>query len=71
MTSRYWLALLASFHKNFIQISLIIYLKANHEKVNRVLEDQLSEVKAKGDEHLRQLNDFTTQRARLQTENGK
>ncbi|XP_075434465.1 myosin-4-like [Ascaphus truei] len=45
--------------------------KANLEKVSRVLEDQLSEVKAKDDEHQRLLNDLTTQRARIQTENGE
>ncbi len=37
----------------------------------RTLEDQLSEIKAKSDENSRQLNDINTQRARLQTENGK
>ena len=36
----------------------------------RTLEDQLSELKAKNDEHVRQLNDLSAQRARLQTENG-
>ena len=37
----------------------------------RTLEDQLSEVKTKNDEHVRQLNDIGMQRARLQTENGE
>lgn len=37
----------------------------------RTLEDQLSELKTKDDEHVRQLNDISTQKARLQTENGK
>ena len=37
----------------------------------RTLEDQLSEIKTKSDENVRQLNDMNAQRARLQTENGK
>ena len=37
----------------------------------RTLEDQLSELKSKNDEHFRQLNDLSAQRARLQTENGE
>ena len=37
----------------------------------RTLEDQLSELKAKNDENVRQLNDISAQRARLQTENGE
>lgn len=37
----------------------------------RTLEDQVSEFKTKNEEQLRQLNDFGTQKARLQTENGK
>lgn len=37
----------------------------------RTLEDQVSEFKTKNEEHLRQLNDLGTQKARLQTENGK
>uniref|UniRef100_A0A3B1JAV8 Myosin, heavy chain b n=1 Tax=Astyanax mexicanus TaxID=7994 RepID=A0A3B1JAV8_ASTMX len=45
--------------------------KANLEKLCRTLEDQLSELKAKSDEHVRQLNDMSAQRARLQTENGE
>ncbi|KAG2460528.1 MYH4 protein, partial [Polypterus senegalus] len=45
--------------------------KANLEKMCRSLEDQLSEVKTKGDEHHRLINDLTTQKARLQTENGE
>uniref|UniRef100_A0AAR2JMS7 Myosin motor domain-containing protein n=1 Tax=Pygocentrus nattereri TaxID=42514 RepID=A0AAR2JMS7_PYGNA len=45
--------------------------KGNLEKMCRTLEDQLSELKAKNDEHLRQLNDLSAQRARLQTENGE
>lgn len=45
--------------------------QANLEKMCRTLEDQLSEVKTKNDEHVRQLNDIGMQRARLQTENGE
>ncbi|KAL7843773.1 hypothetical protein AOLI_G00252850 [Acnodon oligacanthus] len=45
--------------------------KANLEKMCRTVEDQLSELKAKNDEHVRQLNDLSAQRARLQTENGE
>ena len=37
----------------------------------RTLEDQLSELKAKNDENVRQLNDINGQKARLQTENGE
>uniref|UniRef100_A0A3B3B3D5 Myosin heavy chain, fast skeletal muscle-like n=1 Tax=Oryzias melastigma TaxID=30732 RepID=A0A3B3B3D5_ORYME len=45
--------------------------KANLEKMCRTLEDQLSELKAKNDENVRQLNDATVLKARLQTENGE
>ena len=37
----------------------------------RTLEDQLSELKSKNEEHMRQLNDVNVQRSRLMTENGK
>ncbi|KAK1796571.1 hypothetical protein P4O66_009613, partial [Electrophorus voltai] len=43
--------------------------KANLEKMCRTLEDQMSELKTKSEEQLRQLNDISTQKARLQTEN--
>ncbi|TRY74301.1 hypothetical protein DNTS_002939 [Danionella cerebrum] len=43
--------------------------KGNLEKMCRTLEDQLSEIKSKNDENLRQINDLSAQRARLQTEN--
>lgn len=36
----------------------------------RTLEDQLSELKAKNDENVRQNNDMGAQKARLLTENG-
>ncbi|XP_064164998.1 myosin heavy chain, fast skeletal muscle-like [Anguilla rostrata] len=45
--------------------------KSNLEKLCRTLEDQLSEVKTKNDENVRQLNDFGAQKARLLTENAK
>uniref|UniRef100_A0A3B3YIP3 Myosin motor domain-containing protein n=1 Tax=Poecilia mexicana TaxID=48701 RepID=A0A3B3YIP3_9TELE len=45
--------------------------KGNLEKMCRSLEDQLSEVKTKNEENMRQLNDIGLQRARLQTENGE
>lgn len=47
------------------------YWQANLEKMCRTLEDQVSEFKSKNEEQLRQLNDLGTQKARLQTENGK
>ncbi|KAA8593422.1 hypothetical protein FQN60_009538, partial [Etheostoma spectabile] len=43
--------------------------KGNLEKMCRTLEDQLSEMKSKNEEHVRQLNDIGAQRARLLTEN--
>ena len=45
--------------------------QGNLEKMCRTLEDQLSEIKAKSDENVRQINDIGAQRARLLTENGK
>ncbi|KAJ3605534.1 hypothetical protein NHX12_027579 [Muraenolepis orangiensis] len=45
--------------------------KGNLEKICRTLEDQLSEIKAKSDENVRQINDVSAQRARLLTENGE
>lgn len=49
---------------------LVNALKANLEKVSRTLEDQANEYRVKLEEAQRSLNDFTTQRAKLQTENG-
>uniref|UniRef100_A0A2K5X7S2 Myosin-6 n=1 Tax=Macaca fascicularis TaxID=9541 RepID=A0A2K5X7S2_MACFA len=49
----------------------IIKAKANLEKVSRTLEDQANEYRMKLEEAQRSLNDFTTQRAKLQTENGE
>lgn len=48
-----------------------VFLKGNLEKMCRTLEDQLSELKSKNDENLRQVNDLGAQKARLLTENGK
>ncbi|KAK6321164.1 hypothetical protein J4Q44_G00081400 [Coregonus suidteri] len=45
--------------------------KGNYEKMCRSLEDQMSELKCKNDEHVCQLNDIGVLRARLQTENGE
>uniref|UniRef100_A0A4W6DVY3 Myosin motor domain-containing protein n=1 Tax=Lates calcarifer TaxID=8187 RepID=A0A4W6DVY3_LATCA len=45
--------------------------KGNLEKMCRTLEDQLSELKTKNDENIRQLNDMGAQKARLLTENGE
>ncbi|KAJ8001433.1 hypothetical protein DPEC_G00169450 [Dallia pectoralis] len=45
--------------------------KGNLEKMCRTLEDQLSEIKTKNDENVRQVNDINAQRARLLTENGE
>uniref|UniRef100_A0A452IUU3 Myosin heavy chain 1 n=1 Tax=Gopherus agassizii TaxID=38772 RepID=A0A452IUU3_9SAUR len=44
---------------------------ANLEKMCRTLEDQLSEIKTKEEEHQRMINDLNAQRARLQTESGE
>ncbi|XP_061578246.1 myosin heavy chain, fast skeletal muscle-like isoform X2 [Cololabis saira] len=45
--------------------------KGNLEKMCRTLEDQLSELKTKNDENMRQNNDMSAQKARLLTENGE
>lgn len=45
-------------------------LQTNLEKMCRTLEDQMSEYKTKADENQRSINDFTMQKAKLQTENG-
>uniref|UniRef100_A0AAY5L7W6 Myosin motor domain-containing protein n=1 Tax=Esox lucius TaxID=8010 RepID=A0AAY5L7W6_ESOLU len=45
--------------------------KGNLEKMCRTLEDQLSEIKTKNDENIRQITDTSAQRARLLTENGE
>uniref|UniRef100_W5N1A0 Myosin heavy chain, fast skeletal muscle-like n=1 Tax=Lepisosteus oculatus TaxID=7918 RepID=W5N1A0_LEPOC len=45
--------------------------KANLEKMCRTLEDQLSEMKTKYEENIRQMNDTNAKNARLQIENGE
>uniref|UniRef100_A0A3B3YIJ6 Myosin motor domain-containing protein n=1 Tax=Poecilia mexicana TaxID=48701 RepID=A0A3B3YIJ6_9TELE len=45
--------------------------KVNMEKMCRSLEDQLSELKTKNDEHIRQLNEINSHKARLVSENGE
>ncbi|XP_053198226.1 myosin-6-like [Scomber japonicus] len=45
--------------------------KTNLEKMCRTLEDQMSELRTKTDESQRIINDFTMQKAKLQTENGE
>ncbi|XP_072308463.1 myosin heavy chain, fast skeletal muscle-like [Eucyclogobius newberryi] len=45
--------------------------KINLEKMCRSLEDQLSEMKSKNDQNVRQLNDIGVHKARLQTEHGE
>uniref|UniRef100_A0A3B4WZ27 Myosin heavy chain 6 n=1 Tax=Seriola lalandi dorsalis TaxID=1841481 RepID=A0A3B4WZ27_SERLL len=49
----------------------IIKSKTNLEKMCRTLEDQFSELRTKSDEGQRIINDFTMQKAKLQTENGE
>uniref|UniRef100_A0A8C9U0Z7 Myosin, heavy chain 6, cardiac muscle, alpha n=1 Tax=Scleropages formosus TaxID=113540 RepID=A0A8C9U0Z7_SCLFO len=49
----------------------IVKSKNNLEKMCRTLEDQVSEYKAKAEENQRAFSDFTTQRAKLLTENGE
>lgn len=44
--------------------------QGNLEKMCRTLEDQVSELKSKEEEHQRLINDLTAQRGRLQTESG-
>ncbi|XP_063063313.1 myosin-7-like isoform X1 [Engraulis encrasicolus] len=45
--------------------------KANLEKMCRTLEDQMTEYRTKFEEGQRSINDFTMQKAKLQTENGE
>ncbi|MBN3291239.1 MYH7 protein, partial [Polypterus senegalus] len=49
----------------------VIKVKINLEKMCRTMEDQVNEYKTKCEESQRSLNDFATQRAKLQTENGE
>ena len=54
-----------------VHLLLLLFLpQGNLEKMCRTLEDQVSELKSKEEEHLRLINDLTTQRGRLQTESG-
>lgn len=50
---------------------LLFNLQINLEKMCHSLEDQLSEVKSKEEERLRLVNDLSSQKARLTTENGE
>uniref|UniRef100_A0A667XJV8 Myosin-7 n=1 Tax=Myripristis murdjan TaxID=586833 RepID=A0A667XJV8_9TELE len=47
----------------------VVKSKTNLEKTCRTMEDQLNEYRTKCDEYQRSLNDFTTQKAKLQAEN--
>uniref|UniRef100_A0A8C1MFQ2 Slow myosin heavy chain 1 n=1 Tax=Cyprinus carpio TaxID=7962 RepID=A0A8C1MFQ2_CYPCA len=49
----------------------IVKSKSNLEKMCRTLEDQMSEYRTKAEEGQRTINDFTMQKAKLQTENGE
>ncbi|KAJ8413255.1 hypothetical protein AAFF_G00092510 [Aldrovandia affinis] len=49
----------------------MVKAKTNLEKMCRTLEDQVSEYRTKADEGQRSINDFTMQKAKLQTENGE
>ncbi|TRY69856.1 hypothetical protein DNTS_015321 [Danionella cerebrum] len=49
----------------------IVKAKANLEKMCRTFEDQMSEYRTKYEEAHRSINDFTMQKAKLQTENGE
>ncbi|KPP59789.1 Myosin-6-like, partial [Scleropages formosus] len=49
----------------------IVKTKTNLEKMCRTLEDQMTEFRTKFEEAQRSLNDFSMQRAKLQTENGE
>lgn len=46
-------------------------LKTNLEKTCRTLEDQMNEYRNKCDEYQRTIHDFTSQKAKLQAENGE
>uniref|UniRef100_A0A8C2TN31 Myosin heavy chain, skeletal muscle, adult-like n=1 Tax=Coturnix japonica TaxID=93934 RepID=A0A8C2TN31_COTJA len=59
-----------SVSKSSLYLVSLEYL-ASLEKTCRALEDQLSEIKTKEEEHQRMINDLNAQRARLQTESGE
>ena len=50
---------------------LFMSFKINLEKSGRTMEDQMNEYRIKCEEYQRSLNDFVTQRAKLQAENGQ
>ncbi len=47
------------------------FAQANLEKTCRSLEDQMNEYRTKYEEGQRCINDFTMQKSKLQSENGK
>ncbi|CAM5100495.1 unnamed protein product [Natator depressus] len=49
----------------------LLKAKANLEKLCRTMEDQMNEHRTKSEEGQRMVNDLTTQRAKLQAENGE
>ncbi|XP_077325391.1 myosin-6 [Lithobates pipiens] len=49
----------------------VVKAKVNLEKICRTLEDQMNEHRTKYEESQRTLNEFTSQKAKLQTENGE
>ncbi|XP_010724934.1 myosin-7-like [Meleagris gallopavo] len=49
----------------------LIKAKANLEKMCRTTEDQMNEHRSKSEEAQRMVADLSTQRAKLQTENGE
>ncbi|XP_074416120.2 myosin-6 [Maylandia zebra] len=49
----------------------VVKTKANFEKMCRTMEDNMNEYKSKCEEAQRTINDLTTQRAKLLTENGE
>ena len=48
----------------------IFFFQGNLEKMCRTLEDQMTEYRTKYEEAQRGINDFSMQKAKLQTENG-
>ena len=53
-----------------VYVPLFFCFQNNLEKMCRSLEDQMNEYKTKSEEGQRVINDFTMQKAKLQTENG-
>ena len=54
----------------FLFSSTIFFFQGNLEKMCRTLEDQMTEYRTKYEEAQRGINDFSMQKAKLQTENG-